>query len=219
MTNLKEALRALNGDTYTYPTARDDVRDMYVQVGLFEARAWQVKTGMAVHLMDDEVAAGRTRKQAAANAAEILGERPLAVRKYADINDKILAHGEVKYADLNMYEQGYFNLAVKHDGALGKSAFELIEYFNERCSELGKYSVAQAREDLGLVVDDPVKKLLRCIRTISACEESELDGMKPAIQREAGSDVSQAVSVLQSLISEAPEAEGKSPDAPSPALH
>lgn len=159
----------------TLPDSPEEIGAIYESIGNINSFMWMARTICIGKLFDAAVKRGLSEEKAVKDIAAHLHETKMNVRKGARIYSSILyPRISSGHADFPLTTQAYFDIAVKHDKALGQTPLELMEFMENRYFELKSYSPMQAKIDLGLVDDDQTKKFVRHLNGIADADENEI---------------------------------------------
>lgn len=195
---VNELETALNAE----PTS---VELVYKNISTIDREVWMAKIICLGKLVIQAMNKGLKRPKAVADVSEVVGESKLKVKRAADIYEKIIQQKIAASSQYPLEDQAYYEIAVKYADELSKTPMELMVFMEDKFFELGKYSPAQAKIDLGLMTPkDPIETMLGHINSIAECDSKLTDQLQVKVNGDPNLEgtTERAAEVLRDLLSE-----------------
>lgn len=188
-------------------TNTDLAEALYTDINTIDAAIWMAKCICIGKLVGAATKKGLSLDTAIKDISSLVATSKHEVRKFSAIYAQVFTLKFVDSFEFPLKDVGYYELAVKYSSQLQRTPMDLINYMEGRLFELGKYSVAQAKMDLGILKPQTQEeKLVKHIIGVADADQAGMANAKTELVSNHPGKVEQAVDVLQGLLlNESPE--------------
>ena len=182
----------------------ESIASTYSSICEIEAATWMSKSVCLGKLVQRAEQRGLTREKAIKDVASVMNETKQAVRKGAKTFDALISP-RLPDGLFPLTDQRFYDIAIRYDKQTGKTPMEILEFIEDKVMENSGYTPMQAKVDLGLIDDNPSKKVIRSIIGLADADSDAIEEARPMLITEYSQKVLQAEKILANLLPSVPQ--------------